>query len=196
MVFDPAFHHRKSIRLKGYDYSQAGGYYVTIITQGRECMFGKIVNREMVSNEAGRMIEAVWKSLSERFPNVELDIFQVMPNHFHGIIFIFRNPVGAGLVPALGLVPAQGLVPAHPSRATTRVAPTLGKIIGAFKSITTNEYIHGVKQCGWPSFAGKLWQRSYYEHIIRNQSDYEHIANYIAINPAKWDFDEENPPAR
>jgi len=179
---------RRSIRLKGYDYSQAGGYYVTIVTQLRESFLGKICGGEMIFNDAGRMVNIEWGSLQERFPNIETDAFQVMPNHLHGIIIIHNHePVGAGLVPA------------HATRATTRVAPTLGEIVGAFKSITTHKYIQGVDEFAWPVFYKRLWQRNYYEHILRDQADYERIAGYILDTPLRgaypvnWDQDEENP---
>jgi len=186
---------RRSIRLKGVDYSQAGGYYVTIVTQLRESFFGKICGGEMIFNDAGRIVNIEWGSLQERFPNIETDVFQVMPNHLHGIIIIHNpEPVGAGLVPAHD----SGLVPAHATKATTRVAPTLGEIVGAFKSITTHKYIQGVDEFAWPVFYKKLWQRNYYEHILRDQADYERIAGYILDNPLNWEQDEENPknPAR
>ncbi len=181
---------RRYIRLKGYDYSQAGGYYVTIVTQLRESFFGKICDGEMIFNDAGRMVNIEWGSLQERFPNIETDVFQVMPNHLHGIIIIHNpEPVGAGLVPAH----ATRATTAHATRATTRVAPTIGEIVGAFKSITTHKYIQGVDEFSWPVFTKKLWQRNYYEHIIRNQAGYERIAGYILDNPLTWDQDEENP---
>jgi len=181
---------RRSIRLKGYDYSQAGGYYVTIVTQLRECFFGKICTGEMIFNDAGKMVNAGWMSLQERFPNIETDVFRVMPNHLHGIIIIHNpEPVGAGLVPDHD----ASLVHAHATRATTRVAPTLGEIIGTFKSITTHKYIQGVDEFAWPVFYKRLWQRNYYEHILRDQADYERIAGYILDNPANWDIDDENP---
>jgi len=99
MKFDPQKHHRRSIRLKDYDYSQAGAYYVTINVQNRECLFGNIVNYEMILNDAGKMIEEQWLALLERFPDIELDVYQIMPNHAHGIIVIVE-PVGATLVVA------------------------------------------------------------------------------------------------
>jgi putative transposase len=181
---------RTSIRMKGYDYSQAGGYFVTIVTQLRDPFFGRIYNGEMLLNDAGRMVNIEWKALQERFPNINVDVFQIMPNHFHGIIIIHSpETVGAGLVPAH---PAQTGSTTR-VRATTRVAPTIGEIVGAFKSITTHKYIHGVEECGWPVFTKKLWQRNYYEHIIRNENDYERVANYIFENPSNWDKDNENP---
>jgi putative transposase len=201
MKFDPPTHHRHSIRLQGYDYAQTGGYYVTIVTQERICLFGEVVGGEMILNEAGKMIVEWWNELPRKFPSITADAFVVMPNHFHGIVILHDETVGADLrvCPGeteksthvgAGLVPAQA--PAQ-SRATTRVAPTLGEIIGAFKSITTHAYIRGVKQIGWPPCAGKLWQRNYYEHIIRDNADWERIVSYILANPSQWAEDEEKP---
>src|SRR6185436_270531 len=99
MKFDPQKHHRRSIRLKDYDYSHAGAYYVTINTQNRECLFGEIVTHEMILNMAGNMIEAQWLALLQRFTDIELDIYQVMPNHFHGVLVIIE-PVGETFVAA------------------------------------------------------------------------------------------------
>ena len=95
---------RRSIRLKGYDYSQAGAYFVTIVTQDRACLFGEVVDGEMGLNDAGRMVEKWWAELHHKFPNVQTDEFVIMPNHFHGIIMIMSNPVGADLCvcPVLG----------------------------------------------------------------------------------------------
>lgn len=189
---------RKPLRLAGYDYAQAGAYFVTIVTQGRTLLFGEIVQDEMRLNAAGNMTEKIWQSLRERFPTVELGEYVVMPNHFHAVIIL----VGAGLVPARhGRGPsmneesdASGGVDV--TGATTRVAPTgptLGQIIGAFKSITTHEYIVGVKTLGWPAFDKSIWQRNYYEHIIRSEDAAQRIALYIESNPARWADDKENP---
>ncbi|WP_299757204.1 transposase [uncultured Chloroflexus sp.] len=198
MKYDPEKHHRRSIRLKGYDYSQAGAYFITIVTQDRACLFGEVVDGEMRLNDAGRMVWDEWDALPDRFPGLELDAFVVMPNHVHGIIVLTGSAtVGAGLVPAPdGDMPAPdgvraGLVPA-PNEATTRVAPTIGDIVGAFKSITTVAYIRGVKQSGWPPFRGRVWQRNYYEHIIRNEESLNRIRQYIADNPLRWAFDRES----
>lgn len=191
MKFDPQKHHRRSIRLKDYDYSQAGAYYVTINVQNRECLFGEIVNDEMILNEAGMMVIEQWLALLERFPNIELDVYQIMPNHFHGIIVIIE-PVGATLVVAQNM-DAQNFVDSRNSRAGTRPAPTLGDMIGAFKSITTNEYIKGVDNKNWQQFYKRLWQRNYYEHVIRDEKDLNRIRDYIQSNPMNWDEDEENP---
>jgi putative transposase len=175
MKFDSQKHHRRSIRLKNYDYSQKGAYYVTIIVQHRECLFGDIGNNEMILNEPGKMINEQWSVLPGRFPNIELDLYQIMPNHFHGIII-------AGATTRV----AQNW-------AGTRPAPTLGDIIGAFKSINTSVYIKGVENNNWPRFVKRLWQRNYYEHVIRDEADLNRIRNYIQSNPANWNDDKENP---
>ena len=174
---------RKPNRLKGYNYRRAGAYFVTIVVQGRLCLFGDIVGEEMKLNDAGNMIRRTWDALPQRFPNIRIDTFIVMPNHIHGIIVI--NP------------------PNH-MRATTRVAPTahgrdivpvpsLGDMVGAYKSLTTLEYTRGVNAEMWTPFEGKLWQRNYYEHIVRNDESLTRIRRYILDNPAQWAFDQENP---
>jgi REP element-mobilizing transposase RayT len=201
-------HHRKNIRLQGYDYSQAGGYYVTIVMPERECLFGEIVGEEMILNEAGKMVEKWWNVLPDKFPSVTADAFVVMPNHFHGIIFI---TVGADLRVGPGSVemgdgsekgehvgsPLQddgmdNQMGAHTGAPLPQPNAPLSQIVQWFKTMTTNEYIRGVKQLHWMPFIGKLWQRNYYEHIIRNEGDYERIFNYIATNPSNWAEDEEN----
>jgi putative transposase len=192
MKYNPNIHRRRSIRLKHYDYSQAGAYFLTIVAQGRLCMFGDVAEGNTLLNDAGRMISDAWHGLPERFPNIELDAFVVMPNHIHGIIVMgarHDTPVGAALVAA-----RNDKAPTRNNRAGTRPAPTvLGDIVGAFKSITTDTYITGVKRSGWPSFPGKLWQRNFYEHIIRNDEDLQTIREYISNNPARWEEDTENP---
>ncbi len=176
---------RKSIRLPGYDYSAAGAYFVSICTKDRLCLFGNIINNEMVLNDPGRTIIAAWKELPQRFPNIKLTEYVIMPNHIHGIIAI----VG---VPLVGTRKAFGN---SQKRADTRPAPTtgLGDIVGAFKSITTNKYIRGVKQHSWTPFPGKLWQHNYYEHVVRNEKELTRIQEYIRNNPALWNTDKDNP---
>jgi REP element-mobilizing transposase RayT/membrane protease YdiL (CAAX protease family) len=187
MKHDPAKHHRRSIRLKGYDYAQPGAYFITLCVQNRECMLGEIENGEMRLNAVGVMAQAEWQELQQRFPGVTLDAFTIMPNHMHGIIIIEASEdasVRAGLVPAL-------------AGASTRDAPTnaLGHILGACKSITTPAYIMGVRQSDWPPFSGKFWQRNYYEHIVRDEADLARIRAYIQNNPAKWAQDQLHPAA-
>jgi REP element-mobilizing transposase RayT len=130
------------------------------------------------------MVKAVWESMPTRFPNIELGASIVMPNHFHGIVIIREN-VGATLVVARDGSPTQ--------RAETSPAPTLGNIIGAFKSITTHAYIDGVGQLGWPTFDKRVWQRNYFERVIRNEAEWNRIHLYIESNPMRWAEDEENP---
>lgn len=178
---------RQSIRLKNYDYSQNGLYFVTICTENREFLFGDVIHGKMVLNNVGNMIEKWWNKIPERFNITKLDEFQIMPNHVHMIIHI----VGAGFMPAHNN-PTRDCIPAHGKRATTRVAPTIGDIVGAFKSLTTHEYIMGVKNNGWKPFDKRLWQRNYYEHIIRTENDLNKIREYIRINPQIWDRDRNN----
>ena len=199
MRFNLERHHRRSIRLKGYDYSQPGAYFVTIGTQDRACLFGDVVDGEMRLNDAGRLVVAEWERIPERFPHIALDAFIVMPNHIHGILVITQH-VGAGLVPAqdgattrVAPTNAQNGVGVTTFGATTRVAPTVGDVVGAFKSRVTVEYIRRVKTSGWPPFRGRLWQRNYYERIIRDEESLNRIREYIASNPLRWHLDRENP---
>ena len=177
---------RRSIRLKDFDYSETGYYFITICAKNRECLFGGMINFEMRLNDAGQMMEKWWKELNHKFPRVQTDTFAVMPNHFHGIIGLCD--VGAALRGRPGLdanIPSSGRPP--------RGAPTLGHIIDWFKTMTTNAYIRGVRQHGWAPFPGQLWQRNYYERVIRNDDELFQIRQYIQENPLKWDLDPENP---
>ncbi len=173
---------RRSIRLRAYDYTAPGAYFVTVCTQDQAHLFGDVVDGGMWLNDAGRMIIDIWESLSDRFPTIRLDAFVVMPNHIHGIIVIVGAP----------LVGAQDDRCETVTRAATRAAPTLGDIVGAFKSITTVEYIRGVKQHGWSPFHKRLWQRNYYEHIIRDDRALDAIRRYIVQNPVRWHLDRYN----
>lgn len=183
MPYNPNIHHRKSIRLKGYDYSQAGLYFITICVHNRECLFGEIIDGKMILNDTGKMADNEWVKIPERFTNVQLHEYVVMPNHFHAIMEI----VGATLVVAPNdTVNEKG----QPQGIAPIVKPkTVGDMVGAFQSIVTVEYIRGVKQLGWQSFNGKLWQRNYWEHIIRDEQSYQRIADYIINNPKKWNDD-------
>ena len=182
----PEARRRRSIRLKGYDYSRTGAYFVTTVTQNRLCLFGDVVGDEMHLNEAGIMAQEMWETLPHRFPGIDLDAFVIMPNHIHGIIAI-NEPVGASVVSAQDNSMATG------ERATTRVAPTLGDVMGAYKSLTTIEYSRGVTTWGWQSFDRRLWQRNYYERVIRDGRELDRAREYIANNPMQWALDSENP---
>ncbi|MCZ4693613.1 transposase [Ancylomarina euxinus] len=197
---------RRSIRLKNYDYSQEGKYFITICCQDRTCLFGKIDKGEMILNEAGKMIESEWLALKSRFPNIVLDEFVVMPNHFHGILGIVdknavvptNNNVETPLAgvqnnktgkPDIGQ--PQGSAPTGITP-TIKTNPTVGNIIGAFKSITSVEYIKGIETKNWNQFKKRLWQRNYWEHIIRNDGAFDRISEYIQNNPRKWNEDKLN----
>ena len=182
-------HHRRSIRLQGYDYAQAGAYFVTICIKNRECLFGEIVNGQMILNDAGRTIEAIWEGLPNRFPFIEQDQFGVMPNHVHGIIVLTgRRPI-QGDQPH----PALGDHQDRPYALHGTLPGTIGRVVQAFKSLTTNEYIAGIRCHEWQPFASRLWQRNYYEHIIRDEDSLNRIREYIATNPFRWELDRENP---
>ncbi len=158
--------HRRSIRLKGYDYANSGAYFLTIVTQGRACLFGEIVNAETRLNDAGSVIERWWFELNNKFRTVETDDFVIMPNHFHGIVVI--ADVGADLC-------------VGPVGTGAHIGAPLPAIVQWFKTMTTNEYLRGVKTSGWAPFQGRLWQRNYYEHIIRDEESLNRIRQYIAI---------------
>ena len=212
MAYDPKIHRRRSLRLKGYDYTQVGAYFLTIVTQGRLCLFGEIVGKEMRLNEAGEMVCGFWEALPQRFPAIEMDMFVVMPNHLHGIIVI-KNRATTRVAPTNQKPdPDVENAPTVPNRATTRVAPTgimdggvgapitdqfaLGDVIGAYKSLSTVEYTRGVKKLKWAPFHRRLWQRNYYEHVVRHDESLRDLQQYIFDNPAQWAFDKENPLAK
>ena len=201
MRYDPEQHHRRSIRLKGYDYSQAGAYFVTICVQGRACLFGEIMRGEMHPSAAGRMVEQWWLELGRRYPAVQTDEYCVMPNLFHGIILITAadgaDATGAALRGHSGGQPPASGQPRRvaPTNGAVITAPTLGAVIDWFKTMTTNEYIRGVKTLDWPPFERRVWQRNYYEHIIRSEAELNRIQAYIASNALRWALDMENPLA-
>ena len=183
--YNPNIHHRKSIRLKEYNYSQAGLYFITICCQNRICRFGNVVDGEMMLNEFGIVAYNEWVKLSERFSNFELDVFQIMPNHMHGIILLNDISVGAGVNPAQNDLYTQNDGKTNDNnRTTARVAPTVSNIVGAYKSLVANGCLDIFKSQN--ETMGKLWQRNYYEHIIRNEKSYQTITEYIINNPAKW----------
>lgn len=192
MPYDPSKHHRRSIRLKGYDYSQAGAYYFTIVAQHRACLFGDIIVSTIQLNAAGEMLWEQWLALPQRFPNVELDEFVVMPNHVHGILLITdESDITRRGAPSWSPNP-----PSNPGQAQGTAPtrnPALGNILGAWKSLATNEYIQGVNQMHWQPFERKLFQRDYWEHIIRTDRELDMIREYIINNPANWAADDHNP---
>jgi REP element-mobilizing transposase RayT len=163
---------RRSIRLPGYDYSQPGLYFVTICTQNQKCLFGKIKNGIVHPNRYGEIIWEQWEWLEKQYPYIELDTWILMPNHLHGIIYIKHQNLRLDCRGGSRTAPtADGLK-----------QKTLGRLIGAFKTVSTKRINHIRKSTG-----SKLWQRGYYEHIIRDEQEYYAIRKYILDNPIHWD---------
>jgi len=179
--FDPQKHHRRSIRLKDYDYSQAGGYYVTIVVQGRECLFGEIVKREMFLNDFGKIADECWRSIPDHFPFVELGAYVVMPNHVHGIIVITDNGRGAALLRPYNHPDIND----NPHKINVKPG-SLGAIVRSYKSAVSYRIHKEHNTTG-------IWQRNYYEHILRDEKDLQNKADYIEANPSLWDEDDNNP---
>jgi len=169
MRYDPEKHHRRSIRLRSYNYAAAGTYFVTICSQDRGCVFGEIIDGAMHINQWGLVVDACWNGLPSHYGNVRLDAFVVMPNHIHGIILIApRTDVDVG---------ARHASPLH-----------LGTVIGSFKSAAARQINILRDAPGCP-----VWQRNYYEHIIRGEKVLHAIRRYVEDNPTQWAFDPENP---
>jgi len=171
---------RKRNRLHNYDYSQTGYYFVTICTQNRQCLFGKIVEDDMILNEAGKIIDYWWNEIKNKFPNSELDEHVIMPNHLHGIIAIVGPPSN---IRRRGKSIKQGEPLYSP----------LQEMIQWFKTMATNQYIRKVILGALPPFEKRIWQRSFYDHIIRNEKSLDAIRVYIQSNPLNWKWDENNP---
>lgn len=163
---------RRSIRLRDYDYAQAGAYFVTIVTTDRTCLFGEIVLGEMRPNQFGRIVETTWTELLNHYAGVEHDVFVVMPNHIHGIVVLSRSgdsDVGAGFKPARAL----------------------SEIVRGFKTFSARR-INEIRT----SRGVSVWQRNYYEHVVRGGDELVRIRGYVANNPLQWELDRENPLQR
>ena len=170
----PDIPQRHSLRLKGYDYSQEGAYFVTICAHGKACLFGDVIGSEMKVNELGQKAQAVWDDLPVHYPHVATDAFVVMPNHVHGVIVIQAGGEGVGA----GLKPAR----------TESARHGLSEIIRGFKTFSARRINEFRETSG-----ATVWQRNYYEHIIRNDADYNRIAEYIVNNPQRWAEDSLHP---
>jgi putative transposase len=175
MTYTPENHHRRSIRLKGYDYTKNGAYFVTVCTQNRESLFGGIENDEMRLNDAGQVTRQCWQDIPAHFPHVLLDIFVIMPNHIHGILVI-----------ADALVGAKNFSPLRSTPKPSGTSKTIGSMIRGFKIGVTKWMRENTP-------VQHVWQRNYYEHIIRDDADLTAIRTYIADNPRQWEMDQENP---
>lgn len=182
-------HHRRSIRLKGYDYSQAGLYFVTICCQDRECLFGAVENDEMILNDAGKIAKQCWLDVPEHFPNVVLHEYVIMPNHVHGIIEIVETVVGANIVGAKNFSPLHSPRQQHssqrqqPTERPRGTSKTIGSMVRGFKIGVTKWMRQNTKTYD-------VWQRNYYESIIWNEQSYNRISEYIKNNPKNWQLDE------
>ncbi len=190
LAYNPVLHHRQSTRLQGRDYSQPGAYFITVCTYKKEKFFGDIVNGEMNLNIPGQYAFYQWKNLPDRFPNIDLDEFIIMPNHIHGIIVI-RTDMGEGSDIRDSETKERLISDPSPLqsneniRVNGTVPGSLGAIIQNFKSSTSRKInaIPNMKNI-------KLWQVNYYDHIIGDEKDYARIVHYIRNNPQEWEKDE------
>ena len=189
--YDPNIHHRRSIRLKGYDYSQEGLYFITICCQDRACLFGDVVDGKMILNEYGRIAYDEWIKTPEIRPNVELGEFVVMPNHVHGIIRLHGMGELHSSDETMGEMHLfdgkRGECNSFNERGECNSplrgpSQTVGAVVRGYKSAVTKKLNELTIGCA-------VWQRNYYEHIIRNERSYINIAEYIIDNPAKWEED-------
>jgi REP element-mobilizing transposase RayT len=156
------------LRLRDYDYSTPGVYFITICTEGRFCLFGGVEDGTLVPHTSGLMVESWWLTIPMRYPSTDVMDVVVMPNHIHGLISLGADPEREERV-------------------------SLSKVVGWFKSITTTDYRRGVELDGWTGFPGRLWQEGFYDHIVRNDAALERIRKYIAANPGRWDDDDFHP---
>lgn len=211
MTDNPDNHHRRSTRLQGYDYSQAGMYFITICTQNRESLFGHVTHGEMQLYKAGEIAVKEWGKTPQLRANVIMDEFVVMPNHIHGIVFITESDGnGRGVSqfapdkshPDTGVSQydtGRGVTHYNMGRGVRHYAPTakfqspshtIGAIIRGFKSAVTRQINEMRNTPGVP-----VWQRNYYDHIIRNEQSLHRIREYIINNPVNWQLDREHPVA-
>jgi REP element-mobilizing transposase RayT len=197
MKYDPKMHHRRSIRLPGYDYASPGSYFVTVCTHQRKLLFGEVIAGQMHRNALGDIVHAEWYATERVRPEVRLDAFVVMPNHLHGILEIIDVGASRGLAPR-----AHARADNAEMRATHRVAPTagarsrphgpapgsIGAILGQIKSLTKKAINKTRGTPGRP-----VWQPNYHEHVIRNEKELQRVREYICNNPLRWPSDRENP---
>lgn len=184
--YDPQNHHRRSLCLPNYDYSQAGAYFITIVTWHRESLFGDVMNGDMALSKFGLVAKQQWQKLPKRFPTIELGAFVIMPNHVHGIIVIMA---GRGTAENLSDLDSESprRVPTH-EVFQKPVKGSIPTIVRSYKSAVSYRInlMRGTQDV-------PVWQRNYYEHIIRNERDLHSKTDYIEANPLLWDQDDENP---
>lgn len=185
MIPDPAIYRRKIIRLKKYDYSTPGAYFITICTINKTPFFGVVIDGEMHLNETGRISIKCWEDMPDYFQRISLDLFVIMPNHFHGIINIEGAMNRAATEGDADSGLRSGAI--HCAQGDHRKTPiTLGAIVRSYKALTSRLIrLSDIKEFGW--------QANYYEHVIRNDIELNKIREYIMTNPLRWELDRENP---
>jgi len=183
MTYDPDRHHRRSIRLRDYDYAQAGAYFITICTYQRECLFGSVDAGVLTLNDWGRLAETEWLRTPTLRPQVELDEFEAMPNHLHIIVVIVETPAPGldGRMPS-GRMESGGRMQYAPTWRSP--AQTVGAIVRGYKAAVTKQINDLRRTRDTP-----VWQRNYYEHVIRNEGELNRARQYILDNPARWEMD-------
>ena len=164
---------RRSVRLRDYDYSTPGAYFVTICTIKRRCVLGTVADGDFLASRFGRVVDQCWRALVDHYPTIELDSFVIMPNHVHGIVLLTDGQGRAGLKPA----------------STKR--PSFTEVVRGFKTFSSRRINEMRDRPGTP-----VWQRGFYEHVVRNERELDGIRRYIEGNPAKWAEDEDNPANR
>lgn len=188
MRHPPDRHHRRSIRLKGHDYTQPGAYFVTICTRDQEGLFGEIVDEVMRLNEAGHAAQQCWMDIPDHLPQGVLDEAIIMPNHIHGIIVIRRGGEASAIPPHVSEEqPRSDASPLQQCPKGTQ-SGSLSAIVQNFKSISARR-MHAARG----TLRAPVWQRNYYEHVIRTEDELKAIREYILGNPARWNEDENNP---
>lgn len=187
MRFDPQIHHRRSIRLPGYNYAQPGAYFVTICVHERACLLGVVNNGIVTLSRYGSIVERDWQNIQRHFPGVGLDVVTIMPNHIHGVLHVTgRGEASSNQNQRAFLQSSENASPLQPAHGTTR--GSLAAIVQNFKSVSTRKINRIRSTLGIP-----FWQRDYYEHIIRNEDELARIRTYIVNNPVQWELDRENP---
>ncbi|MBO1048762.1 MAG: transposase [Dolichospermum sp. DEX182a] len=172
MSYNPQIHHRRSIRLKDYDYTQEGAYFITICTKNKQCIFGDIKQGEMQLNLLGTIARDYWQEIPQHFPHIKLDIFVIMPNHIHGILWIIEKIKTTNQQRNFGEM-ILGSIPC---------------VIRSYKSAVTKKINQICHQKGISS----VWQKNFYEHIHQDEKSLEIIRNYIINNPLNWENDPDN----
>ena len=179
MTYKPDIHKRQSIRIKGYDYSQSGLYFITICCYQRECLFGNIINSQMMLNNFGELVKEEWLKSAEIRKEIEFDEFVIMPNHLHGIVIInqeINNVDANNNVGANGRAPLQKI---------SMKPKSLSSLIAGFKSAATKK-INIIRN----THQNPVWQRNYYDHIIRNDESLARIREYLQNNLLSWENDQ------